>query len=174
MRLFIAIRFDENMLRALKNTEQRLKDKGLKGRYQSEENLHLTLAFIGEYADPEEVLEVMEEVPGEPFSLRLEGYGNFRDVVWAGFSKCDELHRYVKRLRHALSEAGIPFDQKNFFPHVTLVRRAELSDGHVLPGIMVPMTTMKAEHISLMRSDRGKNGMHYTEIGTVHTATSVS
>ena len=34
-----------------------------------------------------------------------------------------------------------------------------------MPGVTVPEVSMTAERVSLMRSERGKNGMIYTELG---------
>ena len=65
----------------------------------------------------------------------------------------------MRRLRRALSDAGIPFDKKRFSPHITLARRAQ---GH--PALTVPEVSMRIDRLSLMRSERGKNGMIYTEI----------
>jgi len=36
---------------------------------------------------------------------------------------------------------------------------------HALPEVTIPEQKMTVRHVSLMRSDRGKNGMIYTEIG---------
>ncbi len=66
MRLFLAILPDENMRNALKTTQDRLRKEGLKGRYIDEWNLHLTLAFIGEYQDEDEVLYAVAEERSEP------------------------------------------------------------------------------------------------------------
>jgi 2'-5' RNA ligase len=54
MRLFIAIEFNDDIITSLKGIQQNLKSCGLKGRYTREENLHLTLAFIGDYGSPDE------------------------------------------------------------------------------------------------------------------------
>ena len=35
-----------------------------------------------------------------------------------------KLKTYVKDLRGALKEAGIPFDNDKFVPHITLIRKA--------------------------------------------------
>ena len=66
MRLFIAIRMDETMREALLGMQAALRRQRVGGTYTKPENLHLTLAFIGEYADPERVLEVMETAPPAP------------------------------------------------------------------------------------------------------------
>ena len=56
MRLFIAINFDENMLDALTEIQDDLRRCGVKGHYTPRENLHMTLAFLGENDDPEEII----------------------------------------------------------------------------------------------------------------------
>ena len=136
---------------------------GVRGSFTPRENLHLTLAFVGEYNDPEQVLEVMGGITFEPFELRLDGMGCFGDLWWVGLKPSAELQGYVRRLRHALAEAGIPFDRKRFSPHITLLRKASMAMSG-LPGISVEGIGMIADHASLMRSDRGKRGMIYTEI----------
>ena len=67
----------------------------------------------------------------------------------------------VRRIRRALAESEIPFDRKRFSPHITLIRKA----SGKMPGIQVQPVTMTVSTISLMRSDRGRNGMIYTELG---------
>ena len=69
----------------------------------------------------------------------------------------------VRRIRRALAENNIPFDKKRFSPHITLIRKASGD----MPGLAPEPVSMTVETISLMRSDRGRNGMIYTEIGTV-------
>lgn len=47
---------------------------------------------------------------------------------------------------------------------ITLIRRASFRDRSALEIAKPPKGSMLAEHISLMRSERGKHGMIYTEI----------
>ena len=167
MRLFIAIQFYDEILDALSGFQSELREQGVKGNFTSEENLHLTLAFIGDYNDPEAVLDAMEASNFRPFDINLDGVGHFGDLFWMGLADNPALHAYVKRLRHCLAEAGIPFDKKRFSPHITLIRRAEYKYGDEIPVYDVPEGKMRVENISLMRSDRGKNGMIYTEVGVI-------
>ena len=164
MRLFIAIRLDDNMIGALTAVQDALRARRVGGNYTKRENLHLTLAFIGEYGDPARVLETMRGVPFSPFSLRLEGFGSCGDLYWCGLARQDGLDACVRRLRRALAEAGIPFDRKRFSPHVTLLRKASVDR---MPGVTVPEAAMTARAVSLMRSERGKSGMVYTELGRI-------
>ena len=168
MRLFIAVRLNEKMENALLDMQDAMKWKGVRGNYTRPENLHLTLAFIGEYPDPCHVKEVIESVAFEPFTIRLDGAGSFRGLWWAGVSAepaggGDPLRKLVKRIRHALADEGIPFDRKKFSPHITLVRRPDPADI-APPKPRGRDLSMRVDHISLMRSDRGKNGMIYTEL----------
>ncbi len=64
MRLFLAILLSDEMKDALIHTQNRWYDAGVRGNYTAEENLHLTLAFIGEYPDAEPVLEARRPVVG--------------------------------------------------------------------------------------------------------------
>ncbi len=167
MRLFIAIQFDDEILDALTGFQSELREQGVKGNFTSDENLHLTLAFIGDCNDPDAVLDAMEASNFRPFDISLDGVGHFGDLFWMGLADNPALHAYVKRLRHCLADAGIPFDKKRFSPHITLIRRAGYKYEEEIPVYDVPKGRMKVESISLMRSDRGKHGMIYTEIGSV-------
>ena len=68
MRLFIAIQPDRQMKDALRAVQNELRRRGVEGNYTRAENLHLTLAFIGEYPDPDAVLEAMGKLKFEPFA----------------------------------------------------------------------------------------------------------
>ena len=163
MRLFIAIQLDDSVKAALTAVQSTLRASRVGGNYTKIENLHLTLAFIGEYGDPDRVLDVMRGVPFAPLPIALDGFGSFGDLYWCGLARQEQLTAYVGRLRRALAEADIPFDRKRFSPHITLLRKASVDR---LPGVAVPEASMTAERVSLMRSERGKNGMIYTELGT--------
>lgn len=163
MRLFIAVNLSDEMKDSLIRMQNALYDRGARGNYTPEENLHLTLAFIGEYPDVQPVLDALSAVAFRPFELSLEGMGRFGDLWWAGMRDSVPLTAVVRRLRRALAENAIPFDKKRFSPHITLLRKA----SGALPGIVPEPASMTVTVLSLMRSDRGRNGMIYTELGSV-------
>lgn len=167
MRLFIAVQFSEDILKALLDVQSEMKAFDVRGRYSPPENLHLTLAFIGEYGNPDAVMDALAGLPFKPFPLRLDGLGHFGDLYWAGIADNPKLTAYVKRLRHALVDRDIPYDRKRFSPHITLVWRAEYYGETPLPPASAPEGEMEVTYVSLMRSDRGKHGMIYTEIGRI-------
>ncbi len=166
MRLFIAVRLSPEMEEAVSRLQDRMKRQGFAGNYPPPRNLHVTLAFIGEYPSADRVLEAMENVSFPPFALRLSGVGAFGDLWWAGLNESPEMEALVRRLRHALSDAGIPFDRKKFTPHITLARKVRIPEGKRMPDAPEE-ACMTVEGISLMESVRGKTGMIYTEKGRV-------
>ena len=104
-------------------------------RWVPEEQLHLTLSFLGDVqAHAEERLRrALSEVRVPPFLLPLCGVGVFRSrerpsVVWAGVGKGHPhlfaLHRHIQ---DAVLHAGLDADLKPFHPHVTVGRAKGLS-----------------------------------------------
>ena len=162
MRLFIAIELGDRVKDELCMIQKRIKLQGMKGNFTTRENMHLTLAFIGEYSDPEHVSDVLDDVILEPMRIALDGFGCFKDLYWIGLKEDKGLTENVKRLRKALSDNGIPFDRKKFVPHITLARNIEYDKD--LPTDCPFPAAMDVDYISLMRSDRGKSGMIYTPI----------
>ena len=158
MRLFVAINLNNEMKDALVALQNELYDQGVRGNFTADENMHLTLAFIGEHPDAEPILHELHKV-----SFTAEGAGCFGDLWWVGLDESAQLEAVVRRVRRALAQNDIPFDRKRFSPHITLIRRAR---GR-LPELQAEPVTMTVNAISLIRSDRGRNGMIYTELGTV-------
>ena len=166
MRLFIAIPLSEKMKQSVADAQGAFQFRGVRGNYTPEENLHVTLAFIGEYGDPNAVLDALEEISFTPFKIKMGGVGCFDDLWWVGLEENEALQNLAMKVRRTLSDAGIPFDRKRFKAHVTILRQAVFTRGREI-NVWVDPTEMEVNHISLMCSTRGKHGMIYTEIGRV-------
>ena len=163
MRLFIAIHLSEEQKDALIDVQDQIFNQGIRGNYTTEDNLHLTLAFIGEYPDSDVVLEALDTVVFSPFPITLSGFGNFKDLWWIGIKTSQELQSLAKKVRRTLVENGIPYDRKKFSAHITILRRAD----RIVTDITIPQIASTIDHFSLMRSYRGKRDMIYTEIGRI-------
>ena len=164
MRLFIAISLEGAIKDSLLHLQEYWYQLGVRGHFVPSENLHLTLAFIGEYGNPDDVMDAVSTVSFQPFTIQLNGADNFHDAYWAGITPNESLLGCVRKIRHVLAERDIPYDRKKFAPHITLIRKGEspFSMDKLLENL--PASTMDVSEISLMRSDRGKNGMIYTPI----------
>jgi RNA 2',3'-cyclic 3'-phosphodiesterase len=99
------------------------------GRRTPAENLHVTLAFLGNVAD-ERVAAVeaaMGRVEPRRFVLTLDrpGYWKKNSIAWAGTSAVPaELEALAAELRASLAAAAVPYDPQPFAVHVTLLRDA--------------------------------------------------
>lgn len=165
MRLFVGIQPTEEFLNALCLLQERLLKAGVDGRFIDRSNLHMTLAFIGEW--PENISELLPAVR-KPFGIALSQLAVFpgSDVLCVQTQPCEALNNTAKSVRHSLSGAGIPFDRKAFLPHITLVRNLRMPKFADLALIEVSRAIMTVREVALYRSDRGKSGMAYTVIGT--------
>ena len=168
MRLFIAVQLNDEIKSAVTSAQEKLRQNKVGGYYTDIQNLHLTLAFIGEYGNTDRVLEAMEQVHFESFQLKLGGHiGSFGDLLWAGLEQSDDLERLARQLRHSFAEHHILFDKKKFNPHITMLRNSEIPAYTDISSINIDKVSMTVSEVSLMRSELGKHGMIYTEIGSI-------
>lgn len=161
MRLFIAIQLSDPMKKALVNMMHELKKQGVEGNYVPAQNLHMTLAFIGEYDDPARIKEVISRVPVPEFRMSLSDMGNFGNILWAGVKGNQKLKAYVKDLRSALDAEGIPFDRDKFVPHITLIRKYTAKRSY---KVSMPKAEMMVKRASLMKSEQKDGKPVYKEL----------
>lgn len=162
MRLFIGLRPDPDFRAALAQMQDSLRAAGIAARYLAPENLHLTLAFIGEWA-----VDAVPPLPAaEPFRITLSHPGIFpkAKVLWAGVEPSAALDTLAQRVRGILAEAGVPFDPQDFNPHITLARKPLVPEGTDLRTVPVPPASMTVRGVCLYRSERTESGMAYTVI----------
>jgi len=104
------------------------------GRAMSGETLHNTLVFIGdvELARLEALQLAAQEVSGETFELCFEiaGYWGHNRIVYAAPGEMpQQLAQLVGALKQRLSVHGFKYDQREYKPHVTLLRNARWTDA---------------------------------------------
>ncbi len=164
MRLFVALEPSPAFRDALSRLQDRLRQAGITGRYLTPSNLHLTLAFIGEW--PEDVTPVLPPV-SRPFSIALSRPGIFPGarVLWAGVDECAPLNALARRVRECLTASGIPHDPQAFNPHITLLRKPVLPREDLLSSVEVPKASMTVREVCLYRSCRTEQGLTYSVIG---------
>ena len=128
MRLFFALWPDDAVRAQLACWSRELRAV-CGGRPTRAENLHVTLAFLGNVEDARvaEAERAASEVAPRAVSLVLDqpGYWKGNRIAWAGASTVPaELNAFVAELRSALARSHIDFDSKAFVSHVTLLRDA--------------------------------------------------
>ena len=123
MRLFIAIQLSEEMRKALVDCLHDLKKQGVEGKLRAGPEPASDPGIYRRVQDPEQVKQILASVPLPAFRLALSEKGNFGNILWAGVKGNQKLKTYVRDLRAALKNAGIPFEDDRFTPHITLIRK---------------------------------------------------
>ena len=169
MRLFIAILLDEPCKSLLGMAQDCLRGGAVQGNFTRRENLHLTLAFLGETGRVDAVRAAMAEIHSPAFPLTLRGVGKFPrqggDVWWMGVSENPPLETLYRQLSEALRRRGFQLESRPFRPHLTLAREVLLTPGFDLSALRnLPSRTMRVEGISLMKSERLAGRLTYTEL----------
>lgn len=156
-RLFFALLPDDATRDALTGLQTRIH-----GRKMRRENLHLTLAFLGEQTDAvtPALAAILQNLSGAHLLLVLDHLGYFarQRIVWAGaYNAPDALFDLHRKLANALQQAGINYDApRSFIPHVTLARNAE--PPSVFPFLPISWT---ADTIALVESTTRAEGAFY-------------
>ncbi len=160
MRLFIGLEPTPDFRHALDELQSRLRVSGTEGRYLDPANLHMTLAFIGEW--PQDLTGVLPAVD-VPFAITLSHLGIFSGakVLWAGVEPSPALDALAARVRMQLDDARIPYDRQAFAPHITLLRKPVVPENMDLSAIEVPQATMLVHEVCLYQSVHEADGMHY-------------
>lgn len=161
MRLFVAILFSPQVREVLLGAIDSLRAQAVSGSFTRPENLHLTLAFIGESEDPEAAAKAVDAAAGPPFFLAVRGFGHFGDLWWVGIEKNPALTGLAESLQESLRRHGFHVDKRPFRPHITLARRVE-PRGDV--QLSIPRTGMTVGRVCLMKSERIRGILTYTEI----------
>ena len=122
-------------------------------RWQADDQLHLTLRFVGEVdrhvaADIAAALATVNVVP---FDLVLDGIGSFDrrgriDTLWVGVAPRAVVAALAARVDSALARVGLAPETRAFIPHITVARLGReagpITDFPVtpIPALRFPVT----------------------------------
>lgn len=126
MRVFIAVEFSEETLNYFESLQEELK-KEIRGRSMSRNNLHMTLAFLGdvEFDKIQELIKAFKKITFPPISLTTKSLNTFGEgTLVVSFFDEPILTEYRNRIVQLLSDLSIKYDEKRFVPHLTLFRKS--------------------------------------------------
>lgn len=169
-RLFVALRPPEHVRDQLIDLME-----GIGGaRWQSEDQLHVTLRFIGEVDRhvANDVVAALGAIHHPAFELAVSGLGCFErggkpHTLWAGVTPPEPVHLLHKKVDQAIARVGLPPERRAFHPHVTLAR-LNRATGPVhdfisrTGGVAIPPFTVDA--FILYESQLTPAGAVYTEV----------
>lgn len=170
MRLFVAVLLEELIKDCLCDVIEEMRPYAVRGNFSRRENLHLTLAFLGETDRLDAAKQAIHRITGHSFSVQLNQLGRFRgrggDLYWAGFEKSTELFSLQKNLVEQLADVGLVLEKRKYSPHLTLGRQIQFERGADIQRfqkVLRPLN-MKVNKISLMSSERIQGRLTYTEL----------
>lgn len=162
-RIFIAIRFGDEVKKALVALQNALRAEGVEGNYCAWGNLHMTLAFIGERYDLPTIRQAVSEVRFESFTMTLGPLGTFptkAGVIWCGVSDGGAVTALANQLRERLTAHGVAYSAMPFLPHISLVQRP----SRIVTHLPTPQVAIPVERIYVMKSERIDGQLVYSEI----------
>ena len=174
-RLFVAIRPPEPIRKQLLGLMGGLHDL----RWQNDNQLHLTLRFIGEVERPmaDDIAAELGRIRFERLSIALDGVGKFEKrrngVLWAGIQPKEQLKALAAKVERACQSAGVEPEQRAYRPHITLARwngrapdLARFMERH---GGLCSEPWEVREFI-LFESRLGQSGAHYEPVAEYQLA----
>ena len=127
MRVFIGIKLDEATLKKINSYLNLFYSSGVRGNYTKLNNVHMTLAFLGEVSEDKISLlkEIIRSIDISNLKeLKLEKLSMLKDILICEIQKSNEVTYVHDILIKKLKENNFNVDDKKFSPHLTLVRKA--------------------------------------------------
>lgn len=131
IRCFIAIELkNQEVLRRLIEVRDKITATGADLKPVEDENIHLTLRFIGEVPRSivDEVCSFINTISYKGFQIHVKNIGGFPSlerprVIWAGVEEgSGELLELYRVVEAGLRRIGIKPEREEFVPHITLAR----------------------------------------------------
>jgi 2'-5' RNA ligase len=182
-RLFVALRPPLDVREALLPAMA-----GVEGaRWQTDNQLHLTLAFLGEVDRHglDAATDALATIVAPPLGLQLGQFGTFDTsrpgrtaTLWIGVEDirrpardAGPLSALAQSIRTALRRANLPPDPRNFNPAITLARfgASGASRERLRPFLThtpAPRAQWQATDFHLVESTLGREGAHYTPVAS--------
>jgi RNA 2',3'-cyclic 3'-phosphodiesterase len=179
MRAFIAINLVpevKNNIISLMNECRKLQNKFIK--YVEEENLHLTLKFLGD-VKPEILTQLGKELGNikvRPFEMKIYGAGAFPNVffpkvIWAGIEENNGLNELFENIESAAFQCGFAGEERKFHPHITIARVNGNAAKELTDFLKVnknrDMGVSKAGELTLYQSQLTPDGPVYTRLANI-------
>ena len=169
-RLFVAIQPPP----ALRDALRILMGGVANARWQDDEQLHLTLRFIGEVDRhrAEDIAAALGRIHQPRFALSLDRIGHFErkgriEALWVGVAPHEPLHALHNKIDRALQGVGVPPEERSYLPHVTIARFGRHGGGPInafLEGAIVPAVSASISEFRLYESTLGQQGSHYSVV----------
>jgi 2'-5' RNA ligase len=169
-RLFIGIR-PPNVIRDLLIDAM---DDSADFRWQDEDQLHLTLRFIGEVERPiaNDVADALGRIHAAPLELSIAGVGRFEQrnqgTLWAAVEPKPLVAALAAKVERVCQSVGLEPERRAFHPHITLARwkgrRTREVEDFLKRKASLSSESFVIDAFSLFESQLSRHGAHYEEV----------
>ena len=156
MRIFIGIKFPD-CLEAILKIQEELRSLDPKANYTKKDNIHLTLAFLGELNDWQvaRAKQILKGIEHPEFSAKIVRASKLRDMAVLEVAPEPLLLSLQSKVEECLRSAGFALDRRRFYPHITLSRKTK---AQVSGSFSIKSTV---QEIVLFSSERNEKGLIY-------------
>ncbi len=190
MRIFVALDIDDAIRARLLQFLDGVRGFVPEARWVRPESMHITLKFIGEKPSEavDEIRQALSALRSGAIEISFRGYGFFPTpkaarVFWIGIAAGPQLASLAKSVDESTAALGVPKEEHEFSPHLTLARRGSSAAPHQRksdgfnPGFqrlqekLAAMTaldfgTMTAREFCLYQSQLLRGGARYTKVAS--------
>lgn len=176
MRIFIGIPLPSDVKFYLRETQTEILRYKAKGNLTQLENFHITLLFLGdiEGSKVDVLCDVLDEKLKDisSFDFHLDGIGSFAkgidQIIWVGLRKNIDIMRKIhQRIKEAVKDLQLPFDDKKFKPHITLARQVRFDEPSMIHQLKMYQPAIIADKIHIYESHRVNDVLTYTPLYTI-------
>jgi 2'-5' RNA ligase len=171
-RLFVAIRPPE----AIRDLLIDAMDDSADFRWQDDEQLHLTLRFIGEVERPvaDDLADALGRMRAPRMQLRIAGVGRFEQrnsgALWAAVDPKAPLAALAAKVERTCQSVGLEPERRAFHPHITLARWKGRRTREVHDFLErrrgLASEPFAIDRFILFESHLSKHGAHYEEVAS--------
>ena len=171
-RLFVGIRPPEDIRDLLIDAM----DDSADFRWQNEDQLHLTLRFVGEVERPtaDDLAATLTRIAAPAFDLRLSGTGRFEQrssgALWAGVEPKEPIAALAAKVERVCQSVGIAPERRAFHPHITLARWKGRRSREVAEFLErsrgFSSASFTVDRFILFESRLSRHGAHYEDVAT--------
>lgn len=171
-RLFVALRPPDPVRELLLDAM----DDSTDFRWQNDEQLHLTLRFIGEVDRPiaEDIAAELRSIRADPFVLQVNGVGRFEQrnsgALWAAVEPKEKVAALAAKIERICQHVGLEPERRAFHPHITLARWKGRRTREIADFLERERTLhsppFKVREFILFESRLSRHGAHYEEAAT--------
>lgn len=169
-RLFIGLELPDTVTNTLLSLHRTITG----ARWQSAEQLHLTLRFIGQVDDAmaQAIHQTLTRVEAARFDIALQriscqGNPNHPRTLWAGVRPTAPLVTLHSEIGNQLSTVGLTPENRRYRPHVTLARfrknAASVANFLAAHGDL-DLPAFTVTHFTLFKSTVSQDGSRYDVI----------